>query len=60
MWNMVNGVTQKWRTALEAEAERGDRGVRIGDLSYSDQYLELGMLKGNRFLITLRYIRYPV
>ena len=38
----------------QAEEERGERGARIGDLAYSDKYLELGMLKGNHFAITLR------
>ena len=32
-------------------------GVRIGDLRYSDTDLDLGHLKGNRFVITLRSIR---
>lgn len=36
--------------------ERGDRGVRVGDFEYFDKYLELGMLKGNRFLIILRNV----
>lgn len=31
-----------------------DRGVTIGDLAYSATYLELGKLKGNKFVITLR------
>lgn len=37
-----------------AVTERGERGTRIGDVEYSDKYLELGMLKGNHFTITLR------
>lgn len=36
--------------------ERGDRGIRIGDLEYVDKPLDLGMLEGNRFCIVLRYI----
>lgn len=32
-----------------------DRGVQIGDLEYKDFMLELGMLKGNKFVITLRF-----
>ncbi|KAL8279139.1 hypothetical protein RQP46_008395 [Phenoliferia psychrophenolica] len=31
-----------------------DRGVTIGDLAYSPSYLELGKLKGNKFVVTLR------
>ena len=54
VWKSVNGVTQGWRTEDSATKERGDRGVRIGDMEYSKQYLELGMLKGNHFVITLR------
>lgn len=34
--------------------ERGERGMRIGDLSYVDKALDLGMLSGNRFCIVLR------
>lgn len=34
-----------------------DRGLRIGDLSYESYGLDLGMLKGNKFIITLRYAR---
>lgn len=34
--------------------ERGDRGIRIGDLEYVDKPLDLGMLEGNRFCIVLR------
>lgn len=41
----------------QALNERGERGVRIGDLSYSDEYLELGMLKGNHFGIVLRNVK---
>lgn len=33
-----------------------DRGVRIGDLAYGDIHFDLGMLKGNRFVITLRCV----
>ncbi|AFR94528.1 tRNA pseudouridine13 synthase [Cryptococcus neoformans C23] len=56
VWRALNGVKQGWRTEQQAVEERGDRGVRVGDFEYSDKYLELGMLKGNRFLITLRNV----
>lgn len=36
-----------------------DRGVRIGDVEYGDEMLTLGMLKGNRFVITLRSVPGP-
>lgn len=32
----------------------GERGVRIGDLEYKDYGFDLGMLKGNKFVVTLR------
>ena len=31
-----------------------ERGVRIGDVEYKDYGLDLGMLKGNKFVVTLR------
>jgi tRNA pseudouridine13 synthase len=54
VWRAVNGVRDKRKTFGQAIHERGERGLRIGDLEYSDEYLELGMLKGNHFVITLR------
>lgn len=36
--------------------ERGDRGMRIGDLTYVKTPLDLGMLEGNRFSIVLRNV----
>lgn len=33
-----------------------DRGVRIGDVEYGQRMLDLGMLKGNKFVVTLRYV----
>lgn len=33
-----------------------DRGVRIGDVEYGQGMLDLGMLKGNKFVVTLRYV----
>lgn len=54
VWKAVNGIKNARRTAQQAVTERGERGARIGDLEYSDRYLELGMLKGNYFVITLR------
>jgi tRNA pseudouridine13 synthase len=54
IWKAANGLSYGGRTMKQALEERGERGVRIGDLRYSDEYLELGMLKGNHFTITLR------
>lgn len=54
VWKTLNGLKHNRRTAQSAVELRADRGVRIGDLAYSPQYLELGMLKGNKFTITLR------
>lgn len=54
VWKMANG--QGGRKSLkEALTERGERGIRIADLNYRKASLELGMLKGNAFLITLRF-----
>ncbi|WVF66366.1 hypothetical protein IAT40_001106 [Kwoniella sp. CBS 6097] len=57
VWKAANGVKQGRRNEREAVEERGERGVRIGDLAYSDKYLELGMLRGNQFVITLRNVQ---
>lgn len=35
---------------------RGERGVVLGDFTYEDYGLELGMLTGNKFVITLRFV----
>lgn len=53
VWKTVNRVTGKL-TARVATVERGERGIRIGDLAYRKGFLELGMLRGNAFVITLR------
>ncbi|TIA88213.1 hypothetical protein E3P99_02743 [Wallemia hederae] len=42
------------RTIEEALLERGERGCRIGDLSYQSKNFDLGSLNGNRFGIILR------
>ena len=52
-WKLANGVPAK-RSANDAIRGRGERGVRIADLTYRKAALELGMLKGNAFVITLR------
>ncbi|KAF8760163.1 tRNA pseudouridine synthase D [Rhizoctonia solani] len=36
---------------------RGERRVRVSDINYRKGYLELGMLKGNEFVITLRNVK---
>lgn len=54
VWKAVTGVSTGRKTMQQACEERADYGIRIGDLEYSDKYLELGMLKGNHFVITLR------
>ena len=38
----------------DSTRRRGDHGVRITDFNYRKAPLELGMLKGNQFVITLR------
>lgn len=42
------------RTIEEALSERGERGCRIGNLSYQRKNFDLGNLNGNRFGIILR------
>lgn len=54
VWSMANGLKGRGRTDVNALKERGERGIRIGDLAYRAGFLELGMLKGNYFVITLR------
>lgn len=52
VWKQVNGLGRKQNEAILSE--RGERGIRIADLNYRKASLELGMLKGNAFVITLR------
>jgi tRNA pseudouridine13 synthase len=56
VWKAANQLGR--RSALEAVTQRGDRGIRIADLNYRKAGLELGMLKGNEFVITLRSVQY--
>lgn len=53
VWKLANGQTGR-KTKEEAVSFRGERGIRIADLNYRKSFLELGMLKGNAFVITLR------
>ncbi|KAG9317426.1 tRNA pseudouridine synthase D [Chiua virens] len=52
VWKAANQIGR--RSIQEAITQRGERGVRIADLNYRKAGLELGMLKGNEFVITLR------
>ncbi|KAI0959504.1 hypothetical protein AcW1_004311 [Taiwanofungus camphoratus] len=56
IWNLASGVTGR-RTVEEALTRRGERGIRIADFNYRKASLELGMLKGNAFVITLRNVQ---
>ncbi|PFH52814.1 hypothetical protein AMATHDRAFT_73940 [Amanita thiersii Skay4041] len=56
VWKVVNGINPR-RPAQVALQQRGERGIRIADLNYHRASLELGMLKGNSFIITLRNVR---
>lgn len=58
VWKAVNQIGR--RSVREAVTQRGERGVRIADLNYRKASLELGMLKGNQFVITLRLARFPL
>ncbi|KAI5125015.1 hypothetical protein M0805_007439 [Coniferiporia weirii] len=56
VWRMINGQNGR-KTLAEALTQRGERGVRASDLKYRKAGLELGMLKGNAFVITLRNVQ---
>lgn len=58
VWKAANQIGR--RSFREAVTQRGERGVRIADLNYRKAGLELGMLKGNEFVITLRLARSPL
>ena len=53
VWKLCNGIGPQ-RSPQDALTTRGERGIRIADLVYRKAGLELGMLKGNAFIITLR------
>lgn len=53
VWRLANNIGSR-RTIQHALSQRGEHGVRIADLHYRKASLELGMLKGNAFVITLR------
>ncbi len=53
VWKLFNGVPTR-QSAEDAARSRGERGVRTADFVYRNAALELGMLKGNAFVITLR------
>ena len=55
VWDRVNSISRK--SLQEALSERGERGVRVGDIDYRKGHLQLGMLAGNAFVITLRCVR---
>jgi tRNA pseudouridine13 synthase len=55
VWKLANNLGPR-RTLEDVMKQRGERGIRISELNYRKASLELGMLKGNAFLITLRYV----
>ncbi|KAF7301777.1 TRUD domain-containing protein [Mycena indigotica] len=57
VWRAANGQVGRQSHNNGTVNKRGDRGVRIGDFNYRKASLELGMLKGNEFLITLRSVQ---
>lgn len=54
VWRIVNGQAAGRKSKEDVVTKRGERGIRIADLTYRKSYLDLGMLKGNAFVITLR------
>jgi tRNA pseudouridine13 synthase len=55
VWKLANGQVGR-KSKDEILTRRGERGVRIADLNYRKSFLDLGMLKGNAFVITLRCV----
>ncbi|KAG2141802.1 tRNA pseudouridine synthase D [Suillus bovinus] len=55
IWKSANQFSR--RSMQDILSQRGDRGVRIADFNYRKAGLELGMLKGNAFVITLRNVQ---
>lgn len=51
------GFGSERKTVLEAVRERGERGMRIAHLEYTDKPLGLGDLNGNKFVIALRNVK---
>ncbi|KAF8663481.1 hypothetical protein AX16_001049 [Volvariella volvacea WC 439] len=56
IWKLANGLNGK-RTHKDIITQRGERGIRLADFVYRRASLELGMLKGNAFVITLRNVK---
>jgi tRNA pseudouridine13 synthase len=59
VWKVTNGITGR-RSPEDVLKQRGERGVRVSDINYRRGYLELGMLRGNEFVITLRYHNFSI
>src|SRR5258708_19603836 len=53
VWKLANGVPTR-HSADDAVRNRAERAFRIADFVYPKTALDLGMLKGNAFVITLR------
>ncbi|PPQ77416.1 hypothetical protein CVT25_010998 [Psilocybe cyanescens] len=56
IWRLANGLGPR-RTVEDVMTQRGERGIRVSDFNYRKAGLELGMLKGNAFVITLRNVK---
>ncbi|KAF9268087.1 tRNA pseudouridine synthase D [Marasmius fiardii PR-910] len=56
VWRLANQISARKSSSI-AMKQRGERGVRIADLVYRKASLELGLLKGNAFVITLRNVQ---
>ncbi|KAJ7590955.1 pseudouridine synthase [Mycena floridula] len=56
IWKSGNGHTGQ-KSYDHALKKRAEHGIRISDLNYRKASLELGMLKGNAFVITLRNVQ---
>ena len=52
IWRLANGLNNR-RSEKDILTRRGERGVWAADFNYRKGSLELGMSKGNSFVITL-------
>ncbi|WFD36592.1 tRNA pseudouridine(13) synthase [Malassezia cuniculi] len=65
VWRMANHIDMPVgprdgprRSVLLAATTRAERGLRVADLRYADEPLNLGDLAGNQFTVTLRDVRW--
>ncbi|KAI0796737.1 pseudouridine synthase [Abortiporus biennis] len=57
VWKILNGLNGGRRSLQDVLTKRGEHSIRVADFNYRKASLELGMLKGNAFVITLRNVQ---